>query len=472
MPSTVSSAAASRNVLTTNRDRTSPALTRACQNRAHGESRTVRVAPVSEARHTERSPYPHRTGAELRTRIDPTTQAGGTVGDTVQRWTGHEARLLRTAMRLTQRQFAELLDVSERGIAKWERGGREYEQRSLTQGLLDTALARADDDARTRFVTALGTERPVEGTALEPPGGLQVESHKFLPVFLGAERVARLVDLVGAPATDSWLDLSVAPVWHEDADACSLYLSACGVALVHLVQTPEVSSLGELAHWRHRSHRNDPDWVAGTLAELLGEADLASLRPGYVFSGYWLHQLPWEERHRDTGVRLTAHLSMMLDRTGTEIRPVSPEVEHDMLASGFERQGAISIGLAGIATGCSSWSGVAYHPLDPARSLTVGSFVELEVSLQTMWCYARHIQEATEEGRDPGVTDAYGWRFLRAARTRMTTARANEWVQVRMLREAIVTTSGLDTLLLGAQNALREDTDQPSTYLLVRRDDT
>jgi hypothetical protein len=41
-----------------------------------------------------------------------------------------------------------------------------------------------------------------------------------------------------------------------------------------------------------------------------------------------------------------------------------------------------------------------------------------------------------------------------------------------MVREAIVATSGLDTLLLGAQNALREDTDQPSTYLLVRRDDT
>jgi transcriptional regulator with XRE-family HTH domain len=394
------------------------------------------------------------------------------VGDTVQRWSGHEARLLRTAMRLTQRQFAELLDVSERAIAKWERGGREYEQRSLTQGLLDTALARADDDARTRFVTALGTERPVEGTALEPPGGLQVESHKFLPVFLGAERVARLVDLVGAPATDSWLDLSVAPVWHEGADACSLYLSACGVALVHLVQTPEVSSLGELAHWRHRSHRNDPDWVAETLAELLGEAELANVRPGYVLSGYWLHQLPWEERHRDTGVRLTAHLSTMLDRTDTKIRPVSPEVERDMVAAGFEHPEVISIGLAGIATGYASWSGVAYHPLDPTRSLTVESFVELEVSTQIMWCYARHIQEATEEGRDPGITDVYGWRFLRAARTRMTTARANEWAQVRMLREAIVTTSGLDTLLLGAQNALREDTDQPSTYLLVRRDDT
>lgn len=393
------------------------------------------------------------------------------MGDTVQRWSGHEARLLRTAMRLTQRQFAELLDVSERAIAKWERGGREYEQRSLTQGLLDTALARADDDARTRFVTALGTERPVEGTALEPPGGLQVESHKFLPVFLGAERVARLVDLVGAPATDSWLDLSIAPVWHEGADACSLYLSACGVALVHLVQTPEVSSLGELAHWRHRSHRNDPDWVADTLAELLGEAELAGLRPGYVLSGYWLHQLPWEEGHRDTGVRLAAHLSTMLDRTGTKIRPVSPEVERDMVASGFEQPEVISIGLAGIATGYASWSGVAYHPLDPTRSLTVESFVELEVSAQIMWCYARHIQEATEEGRDPGITDVYGWRFLRAARTRMTTARANEWAQVRMLREAIVTTSGLDTLLLGAQNALREDTDQPSTYLLVRRDD-
>lgn len=374
---------------------------------------------------------------------------------------------------MTQRVFAEHLGVSDRAVAKWDSGGTDYVPRPETQALLDTALARATGEERERFH---GREAPsgvrLDRVTTSGTADLQVESHKFLPVFLGAERVARLVDLLGATATESWLDLSVAPVRHDEARACSLYLSACGVALVHIVQTPEVSSLGELAHWRHRSHRNDPDWVAGILSELLGEPDLASLRPGYVFSGYWLHQIPWEEQHRATGVRLTAHLSTMLDRTGTEIRPVSPEIEHNMLASGFERQGAISIDLAGIATGCSSWSGVAYHPLDAARSLTVGSFVELEVSLQIMWCYARHIQEAIEEGRDPGIADAYGWRFLRAARTRMTTARANEWVQVRMLREAIVTTSGLEKLLLGAQNALREDTDQPSTYLLVRRDVT
>lgn len=392
---------------------------------------------------------------------------------TVHRWTGRETKQLRESLRMTQRVFAEHLGVSDRAVAKWESGGTDYVPRPETQALLDTALARATDEERERFHgrATPGGMRPGR-VSTSVVGKLHVDSHKFLPVFLGAERVARLVDLLGAPAAESWLDLSVAPVRHEEARACSLYLSACGVALVHIVQTPEVSSLGELAHWRHRSHRNDPDWVAETLAELLGEAELASLRPGYVLSGYWLHRLPWEEGHRDTGVRLAAHLSTMLDRTGTEIRPVSPEVERDMVASGFDQPEVVSIGLAGIATGYASWSGVAYHPLDPTRSLTVESFVELEVSAQIMWCYARHIQEATEEGRDPGITDVYGWRFLRAARTRMTTARANEWAQVRMLREAIVTTSGLDTLLLGAQNALREDTDQPSTYLLVRRDDT
>jgi DNA-binding XRE family transcriptional regulator len=41
---------------------------------------------------------------------------------TVRRWTGHETRALRMALRLSVRAFAEYLGVAVRTVSKWESG--------------------------------------------------------------------------------------------------------------------------------------------------------------------------------------------------------------------------------------------------------------------------------------------------------------------------------------------------------------
>ncbi|WP_177191498.1 hypothetical protein [Nocardioides luteus] len=71
-------------------------------------------------------------------------------------WTGAEARLLRrVALRLSVRDFAELLGIPARTISKWEQAGSAREPRPHMQAMLDTALAQADDDAKARFSRAL-----------------------------------------------------------------------------------------------------------------------------------------------------------------------------------------------------------------------------------------------------------------------------------------------------------------------------
>jgi transcriptional regulator with XRE-family HTH domain len=70
---------------------------------------------------------------------------------TPERWTGHEARLLRTALRLSVRGFAAHLGVAERTISKWERAGRSTTPRPACQAILDTALARASNATHARF---------------------------------------------------------------------------------------------------------------------------------------------------------------------------------------------------------------------------------------------------------------------------------------------------------------------------------
>jgi transcriptional regulator with XRE-family HTH domain len=70
---------------------------------------------------------------------------------TVQRWTGREARALRLALRLSVRAFAAALGVGVRTVASWEADGAHLQPRPEMQAVLDTALRRADDEAKHRF---------------------------------------------------------------------------------------------------------------------------------------------------------------------------------------------------------------------------------------------------------------------------------------------------------------------------------
>lgn len=70
---------------------------------------------------------------------------------TVRRWSGHEARVLRRALRMSVRAFADHLGVAARTVSKWEEHGAATFPLPDTQAILDVALGRADDDAKHRF---------------------------------------------------------------------------------------------------------------------------------------------------------------------------------------------------------------------------------------------------------------------------------------------------------------------------------
>ena len=76
-------------------------------------------------------------------------------------WTGHEVRMLREARRMSVREFAAHLGVSDRMVSKWEAGGRNIRPRPINQQALDTSLRQADPDARERFYAALASHPSV-----------------------------------------------------------------------------------------------------------------------------------------------------------------------------------------------------------------------------------------------------------------------------------------------------------------------
>ena len=69
----------------------------------------------------------------------------------VGQWTGQEASALRQALRMTIPEFAERLGVAERTVAKWEAHGSAIVPVPVMQAVLDTVLARAAEEAKSRF---------------------------------------------------------------------------------------------------------------------------------------------------------------------------------------------------------------------------------------------------------------------------------------------------------------------------------
>jgi hypothetical protein len=73
----------------------------------------------------------------------------------LEEWTGAEVRVLRQARRMSLRQFARHLGVSDRVISSWEAGGAHVRPRPANQAILDESLHRCTPAERHRFEAAL-----------------------------------------------------------------------------------------------------------------------------------------------------------------------------------------------------------------------------------------------------------------------------------------------------------------------------
>ena len=96
---------------------------------------------------------------------------------TVQHWTGAEVKKLRAAKRMSLKEFAAHLGISERQISNWEKAGKDISPRPVNQAALDTCLARSDPETQARFAHLVG-DALVSGQAdrdVEPIGSSRVQ---------------------------------------------------------------------------------------------------------------------------------------------------------------------------------------------------------------------------------------------------------------------------------------------------------
>lgn len=117
-------------------------------------------------------------------------------------WTGAETRALReVALRLSVRDFADLLGIPARTISKWEHAGADRKPRPHMQAILDTALEQADPSARSRFAAAVG-EATAPGGAQSPPADMSDVDRRTMLKALGVGTVAATSSTMLSPARD------------------------------------------------------------------------------------------------------------------------------------------------------------------------------------------------------------------------------------------------------------------------------
>ncbi len=383
----------------------------------------------------------------------------------VDRWTGEEALLLRSVMRASVREFAGRLGISPRTVSNWQRNKTSVCRPQMAQ-ILDTALLQctpAEQEAFSLRLAALrGASAPVNAESAARPAPCTVVSHKFLPVYLG--ECSTPLYAAGSPSESGpgGLEQQVLLADHPSAQSSTVHIYACGVAVVHLEEHHRLESLTELALWRYRTYLKEPGWVGERMARLLArhgdgkDQPAQSLVPQYVLSAYELRTHSWSSAGLDTALQLLATPSVLVNRQNpADVVPLGPGVEEAKFREGWAHPEAVTFD-GGVSRGVVGWSGVAYHPQSDERALTMSQIVALELDVQALWALSSHILHMIEDGQDPVMPTAYGWRFLRSAYFRLTTARPTETAQHRVMREAILATSELPDRLRAAQDALRD----------------
>lgn len=279
-------------------------------------------------------------------------------------------------------------------------------------------------------------------TAIHPPDCAEtsIRSHKFIPAYIG-HLAAGLSDTIDVP--------------HESG-TCTLHARACGTVVYHLVEELTLPNLAALALWRYPSYERDLAWATRHLQEHLGAQEVAA---SYVLSMYWSHEPIWAGALLNNAVRIMASPRLLIDHETAdpdEQRHAAEQVERELLADGLDAGDAFPFGMSSVSIGYASWSGVAYHALDPGRALTEAELVDCELDVQSAWMLCDHINSEAERGAEPTVPRGYGWRYLRSVRSALTNPRPQETGQHRSMRDAIVASSSVLGHLDQAIEVLRE----------------
>lgn len=363
--------------------------------------------------------------------------------DVITIWTGARASALRQAHRMSAEEFAAVLGMGVRTVAGWSPESDAI-LTPVSQASLDTMLRDAPADVQRRFQLILEERDGLSpgSSACLSAEPVEVNCHRFMPVYVGADAVKTLMADLATTRACEWTAYNHVSISHP-TDTCDLYGFPWGVLLYHVEESVSASSLAQLAIQRRESRLRDLAWTKKH-GEEIGYGNGAE----YALTAFWVNGGPWDHVTAQTAMKILSVPRVLLDQSGEDATVEQVEaVERQLLTTQFDDGEIVSFGTPGVSYGYASWAGVSYFPLSSYNAIDKSYFIELEATAQALWSYCHHLRRLVEDAKHVETETEYGWQWLRAMKSRLVAPRPTESRQMVAMRSAILKTSRLDAHL-------------------------
>jgi DNA-binding winged helix-turn-helix (wHTH) protein len=285
-------------------------------------------------------------------------------------------------------------------------------------------------------------------------GKFQIESHKFVPVYLS--------EICFENNEHKIAQENVWASYRElKTDFGRLCILPFGIGVWHLTEKVSFSNLTDFAIWRQKTYQNikqERHPLTHKTEELIKRNDIPQDdlflnkigKSGYILSLLNLKTSIWEKSPNiNTALKLLACPTHLLSDTISDSeREKVVEIENQFLQNEFSNRDVKEFGLAGIALGFASWTGVSYYQTPTNQSSLFEDIIEFEIAVQATWWLSHCLREIclSFESADKHKLQNK-LHFLIKQFGKLKTIGPRESISQRMMHEAILSTSRLEELV-------------------------
>lgn len=343
--------------------------------------------------------------------------------------------------------------------------------KKIPKKLREVVFRSLQKDPRRRFASAKEMREALEELKKRPPrrqstvghkgpskealtvDQLQVESHKFVPMFVGRDLYSTSDAL--PEEHNKWTAYK-----KFQTDLGNFYVLPYGVGVWHIVDSLGFDMLTDLALWRRKTYQEIKsgrhqicDHVRNLTLEM-SESVSESFRSlvaqvDYVLSLFVLKTPKWTLANQiDTALRV---LCCPTPLQAEDIEDLTREdallIETELLKRGFQNADIREFGLPPNDVGYASWAGVSYFHASSKGSDLVDSIIDLEIAVQGAWFFASCIKNICLNS-DDDIQGKLGMEISLLIRNvgKIKSIGSTEPMAVRTMHEAVVTTSRLEKL--------------------------
>lgn len=235
------------------------------------------------------------------------------------------------------------------------------------------------------------------------------------------------------------------------------------VAVWHLTLKRSFPSLSHFASWRRSTFNQILS--AGfskfvlSLDPGLSKSSIASPesygKPGYVFSICELHSTSAQPNELDVVLKLISNPRLLLEENTNIPSEAALRHENHLFQNGLVQGDFVVFGMPKVSRAYASWSGLSYQILDESRALGIDNIIYFELAVQALWYFSYLIGKNALISKSHSMSHKQILNML----SNLLMGDATEHAESRAMREAVIQTSRLESVVHTAHDILLEESN-------------